>query len=480
MSSPTPILLGIDVGTSSVKVVSTDLDGRLVDEGHWAYPTAIDGNEAEQDANAWWDGVRALTPDIVAGHSVLGVAVTSQAPTLVAVDAAGDPVTPALTWLDRRALAEAREIRELIPDDRNGADPFFGTAKLLWWQRNRPDVVGRAAHVLATNGFIVHRLTGAATLDDSTASLMQGFDQAADAMDHRLAGAGVATHLLGTVRKCTDIVGTVTAAAAAATGIPAGTPVAAGAIDSVGTALEAGVLRSGDPFVEMTGFSTVGMLAVPRGTAVDGFIHARHCFDDVDLLISAQVTSGAVVDWLTRLIPGTDLKDSDELLARARPSRLTMVPSLAGERTPTWNASARGILDGIDLTVDGYDLMLAAMEGSALMLAVEVARLAERGFTIDAIRATGGGSASRAWLQIKADAMGIPVHRPRSGHGAAQGASYLAGLAVGQYDGVTRLRSFAADVEATFEPVPAKHEDYRRKMADFRRAADLNEDRRAR
>ncbi|MFC4222987.1 xylulokinase [Lysinibacter cavernae] len=468
------VLLGIDVGTSSVKVVATTLSGHRVAEGHWRYPLMSAAAAAEQDATKWWEGVCAITPGVVGTYRVLGVAVTSQAPTLVALASDGTPVTPALTWLDRRAASEAHRIEAIAPGHRNGPDPFFGTAKLLWLAKEHPLCMRECSVVLSANGFIAKMLTGVSSLDDSTASLMQGFDEVTGQFDRSLSASEVPIQLLPDVVPTTTVIGRVTQESSRATGIPAGTPVAAGAIDSVGTALEAGVLGPGDPFVEMTGFSTVGILAVPAGTTIDGFLHARHCVPGVDLLLNAQVTSGAVVDWLGRLMPGQDLTDSDQLLAKPRPSRLTMVPSLAGERNPSWNPTARGVIDGIDLTTDGYDLMVAAMEGTATSLAIGIDQLVQNGFPVERVLATGGGSASAAWLQIKADVTGLSFLRPRNGHGAAQGASYLAGIAVGAHQRWESIRDFAADIEQTAHPDPERHQRYLARRERYASAARLN------
>ncbi|MEB3368885.1 xylulokinase [Saccharopolyspora mangrovi] len=468
------VLLGIDVGTSGVKVVATDREGRLVRSATARYDTQVDsdGRGSDQDAGSWWHAITSAAGDVVAEARVLAVAVTSQSPTLVPVDDRGREVGAALTWLDRQAVAEAAEIERIGPGHRNGPDPFFGTAKLPWLLRNRPEVAARAAHVVSANGYVTGRLTGRAALDDSSASLMQGFDESANAFDERLFGRGLGVELLPPIVATTDVIGTVTDQAAAETGIPAGVPVVAGGVDSVGSALEAGIVEVGGPLVEMTGFSSATMLAVPAGTHVPGFIHERHCVPGVDLLITAQVTAGATVDWVNR-IAGQDLRDSEALLARSRPSRLTTVPSFAGERTPTWNPRARGIIDGIDLAADGVELMLSVLEGNALALADDVAELRARGFAVDRLLSTGGGSASTAWLQIKADALGVPVLRPRGGHGAAQGASYLAGLAIGVHD-VGELKQFAADIEHEFTPDAELHERYEHRRAHFSRVRELN------
>lgn len=475
----TAILLGIDVGTSGVKVVASTLDGRMLRDGVARYPTAVGTGDsgAEQDAEAWWSALAEICSRVVADSPVASVAVTSQAPTLVPIDDEGQAIGPALTWLDRRAVDQDARIAQIAPGHRHGSDPFFGTAKLAWLIEERPEIAARTEQVLSANGFIAFRLTWAATLDDSTASLMQGFDETTGRFDDRLLGTGLGVELLPEVVPTTEIIGHVTADASAATGIPEGTPVAAGAIDSVGSALEAGALEVGDPLVEMSGFSSVTMLAVPRATAVPGFIHSRHCIPDVDLLITAQVTAGATVDWLNRTVGGdSDLREIGPLRQRSRPSRLTFVPALAGERTPSWNQRTRGLIDGIDLASDGVDIMLAAMEGNALALATDIGVLRERGFDVRTMLSTGGGSASDVWMQIKADVLQLGVGRPRAGHGAAHGAAFLGGISVGIL-GIDDIRGFGGEVESTFTPDPMMASPYAKKLQRFETLLEMARDR---
>ena len=462
-----PVWVGVDVGTTGAKVVLTGLDGVAVGSGSSRYPRVVapDGNPlgVEQDARLWWDAVAGLLRSLVDEREVRGVAVTSQAPSFVPVDAAGEPVGPALLWADRRAQTEARDIADVLPPGdllATPADSYFGTAKLLWWARHRPEMLGRAAEVLAANAFIVRKLTGASTLDESTATMLQGFGSGAFAP--ALDGLGVPLALLPSVTRCAEVVGTVSASAAAETSLATGVPVAAGGIDAIGTALEAGVLEPGDPFAEMTGFSTVGMIAVPAGTPAPGFIRCRSCFPGIDLVISAQVTTGAVLDWVVALTGGdASVLDAGPLLARPRPGSVRMVPSLAGERTTSWDPAARGRLTGLGLDTGPVDLVLAAMEGAALELAADVAQLTAVGFDVPLVRSTGGGSVNEAWLQIKADVLGRPVERPVAGSGAAQGAAYLAGLAVGDLAGPADVRAFSATVTTRHEPDPARTSAYR-------------------
>jgi xylulokinase len=367
-------------------------------------------------------------------------------------------------------MDEAREIGELLGGSRNGPDPYHGTAKLLWWARRRPAELTRAKVILHANGFLVRRLTGESSLDDSGACLMQGWD---DGWPAALDRAGIPVGMLPTAVPCGTLVGEVTPEAAAQTGLPAGTPVAAGAIDAVGSALEAGLLRPGDPLTEMTGFSTVTMLAAPRGTAVPGLIHSRHCVDDVDLVLTAQVSTGAVVDWARSLTgdpPG--LLDSGPLLERSRPTRLLALPSFAGERTPGWDARVRGALIGLDLNADARDLVLAIFEGTAFALRADLDALEAAGHPVPSVVCTGGGAKSDAWLQIKADVLGREVQVPVTGHGAAVGAAMLAGLAVGIWASPDEVRSVAVVPSRVHRPDPARVARYTERYELFRGLRD--------
>ncbi|HVX43115.1 MAG TPA: FGGY-family carbohydrate kinase [Mycobacteriales bacterium] len=443
------------MGTTGLKAVVVHPAGTLVRDHTVRYPTRLAGLAAEQDANAWWGAAVTALRAVVRDEPIDAISVTSQGPTFAAIDAAGRTAGPALTWIDRRAQAESAEIAAALelPTD----DPYFGTAKLLWWKR-----AGRLEHaaaVLAANSFLAFRLTGQHSFEESTAGFLTGWS---DGFDPRLAELGVPVHLLGEAVRCTDQIGVVSRAAADATGLRAGTPVIAGAIDGVGAALEAGLHYPGDGVAEMTGFSTVSLQPVPRGLRVPGLIHTRHCVPETDLLITAQVSTGAVVDWVARLTGFDSAAVLDAEVPAERPGRLALLPSFAGERTPTWDAAARGALAGLDLDVTPGDLLLAVFEGTALALRADLEEAAKHLPSAGPLLALGGGARSRHWPQIKADVLGRPVRVPVTGHGAAYGAALLAAVGAGVLDFTDLPRNPPA--AATFEPDARRHAAYTRRL----------------
>ena len=457
--------IGIDVGTTGLKAVAVNPEGEILREKTARYPTRLAGLGAEQDARAWWRAATEALPEVVGGEPVCGVAVTCQAPTLVCVDGDFGPLGAALTWIDRRAHREAEEIAGATRPTRNPPDPYFATAKLLWLARNRPEELENARAVLCANGFVVGQLTGEASLDETTAGLFQGWN---GAFDPALPGL-VPLDLLPPVRPALEIAGEVTGRASEVTGLPEGTPVAHGGIDAVGAALEAGIFGPGDGLVEMTGFSTVVITAAGRGTHVPGMIHTRHGVGENDLVLAAMTTAGAVTEWGMRLTgfenpAAFDANASKEAADRGRPGRLLMVPALAGERTPTWDATARGAVVGLDLDADAADLAVAIYEGTALGLAENFGRMEEVLGDLRPVRSVGGGSKSEVWTRIKADVLGVPVTVPRLGHGAAAGAAMLAGMATGLWPDEESLRALVTGEGRTFEPDPVMTEKYAKRL----------------
>jgi xylulokinase len=455
--------IGIDVGTTGLKAVAVSAGGELLREKTVRYPTRLAGLGAEQDARAWWNAATEALPEVVGDEPVSGVAVTCQAPTLVCVDANVEPLGAALTWIDRRAGDEAMELAAATQPTRNPPDPYFATAKLLWLARNRPEEIERASSVLCANGFIVGRLTGEFSFDETTAGLFQGWNGNFDPALPNL----VPLELLPEARPAMEVAGEVSRAAAEATGLPEGTPVVHGGIDAVGAALEAGIFGAGDGLVEMTGFSTVVITASERGTRVPGMIHTRHGVGDDDLILAAMVTTGAVTDWGMRLTGFENPAAFDANVSEKipeRPGRLLMVPALAGERTPTWDATARGAIVGLDLDVDAADLALAIYEGTALGLGDNFGRLQEVLGNLSPVRSVGGGSKSESWTRIKADVRGVPVTVPRLGHGAAAGAAMLAGMATGLWPDEESARALVAEEGRTFEPDPEMTRKYAERL----------------
>ncbi len=251
-------ILTIDVGTSSTKTVLWSEQGEELAAA--SAPYALDRPDplwAEIDGEVWWQAVVQTIQQATARAGgdrleIAAIGVDAVGWTLIPVDQAGDPLAPAMIWLDRRAGEEAAwlqglpEAGRLVDLAANPLDPAYITPKLVWLRRHRPAIFEAAHQFLAATGFIVARLTGAFTCDYTQAYGYHFFDLAHERWDETAAAAvGVPLEKMPRLCSPTEIAGTLTARAAAATGLPAGVPVIAGCLDAAAGALGAGVTRPG-------------------------------------------------------------------------------------------------------------------------------------------------------------------------------------------------------------------------------------------
>ncbi len=474
---PAKLLLGIDVGTTSLKAVLFDGDGRILAQGSQEYATSYPRpNWAEQDPEDWWRAACAVLPEVIATaaadpKAIAGIGVSGQAPCLAPVDGAGLPLRLALLWLDRRAEAECTWLREHVGEATitgvNGGrvDPYYLAPKLLWFRDYEPDLYRQTASVLQPNGFLVRKLCGANTMDVSHGPLTSFFDSASLSYDASLADAmGLDLAKMPKVRPCAEVVGEVNRQAATATTLAAGTPVIAGMCDGTAAAVEAGLLAVGDA-VEMTGQSTVLLTCSDRPYLGQDLIPLVHGIPGRYLVIGALVATGGALRWfrdqlgdVERAAAGLLGVDAFDLLSQeaarspAGANGVVFLPYMYGERSPIWDSNARGVFFGLSLSTARADLIRAIMEGAAFGLRHNLETAAAGGFTTRSLASVGGGSRSAVWSQIKADVLQLPIHLPATAVGAPWGDAMAAGVGVGVYPSFAEAIRRVVHVEREFQP----------------------------
>jgi xylulokinase len=479
------LLIGIDVGTTGLKAVVANTDGTLLAQCSEEYPTAYpQPNWAEQDPEQWWRACCSVVPRALQlagaqGEEVAGIGVSGQGVGVVAVDADGGPLRPAIIWLDRRSDAQCARLRELVSEEEvtaiNGAriDSFYLAPKWLWVKEREPEVYRETVAVLQSNGYLVQKLTGARRLAVSDGPMTLFFDAGTLKYHEGLAARmGIDLEKMPQLAQCAEVVGEVTREAAAATGLRAGTPVVAGAVDGTAAAVEGGLLEDGDA-TEMTGQSTVVLICSSRPYLGRDLISLVHGVPGKYLAVGGSTAAGGSLRWWRDQLADAERSQAeregrdpfqllDELAAGSPPgaNRLVFLPYLYGERSPIWDTDARGVFFGLSLSSTKADMVRAILEGAAFGLRHNVEAAARAGFKVKALNCVGGGARSAVWNQIKADMLGIPVRLPAAASGAAMGDVMMAGVGVGVYRDFAKAKAAVFRITREFLPNEANRKMY--------------------
>ena len=505
-----PLCIGLDVGTSSLKVVAVNPHGVVIASGQAEYEfESPRPGWAETNPEVWWHCACAALRQLmalpcVAAGEVTAIGLTGQMHSLVLVDADDQSTGPALMWNDQRTAAVCdRAVGELTAEriwqlTGNQMLCGFTAPKLLWLRDHKPDQLRRARRLMLPKDFIRLRLTGAFHTDVSDASgtllLDCGHRRWSTEMCEALA---IDASLLPEVFESPTITSRIHASGAAATGLPIGTPVCAGAGDQAAQAVGTGIVNEGS--VGCT-IGTSGVIfattnswrPTPRGV-LHSFCHA---IPDRWHLMGVTLCAGGSLQWWRDTMCG-------DLVARARdrgvdPYELiiaeasqapagcdgvSFLPYLSGERTPHADSSARGVFLGISNRTTRAHLTRAILEGVTCSLAEVFALVGTSGAPADRVRLSGGGARSAFWRQMLTDALGIPSAIVTQPHGAAYGAALLAGVGVGIWNSVDDATASIAETDHTsvgsgaraFPHIAARYESAYRSLAPWFKAAQATE-----
>jgi xylulokinase len=451
------LLLGVDIGTYSSKGVLCAPNGEVLAEATIEHGLSLPRpGWAEHDADViWWGELVELTRKLLggrfSGEDVGAVAVSAIGACVLPVDARGQPLRQGILYgIDTRAPEEIAWLNEHF-----GEEPMFelgGMAltsqaigpKILWIKRREPEVYAAAHMFLGSSSYMIHRLTGEYVMDFHTASYYNPlFDLRNLRWEPRFAGPIVELDRLPNLMWSDQIAGLVTPAAAAETGLKAGTPVTAGTIDAAAEAVSVGVVEPGDMMV-MYGTTmffihvTSDPVPDPRMWATAFALPGRYSID------GGMSTTGALTRWFRDNLGG------EEMAAEARGGAnaytalaetaggippgaegLICLPYFAGERTPINDPDARGVFAGLTLSHTKAHLYRASLEGTAYGVRHNLETMSAMGAPPRRLVAVGGGAKNPLWLQIVSDVSGLPQDVPERTIGASYGDAFMAGLATG-------------------------------------------------
>jgi xylulokinase len=473
--------LGIDVGTSSVKVVLIGDTQKVL--GSATIPLKLarpQPNWSEQDPEEWWSAtlkaigaIRKKNPKGFAAIEAIGLSGQMHGATLL--DRSDRPIRPAILWNDGRSERECRELEEKQPRLRaiagNIAMPGFTAPKLLWVKKHEPENFRKTAKVLLPKDYVRLKLSGdhASDMSDSAGTLWMNVKERRWSSE-LLAATELGEEHMPRLFEGTDRTGELSQSLQKKWGLKQRPVIAGGGGDNAAAACGIGAVKPGESFVSL---GTSGVLFLSNGRFSPNTKHAVHAFchaipgtwHQMGVMLSAT----ASLEWLAKI-----LDEPAPRLTRALgdshkgPAPVLFLPYLSGERTPVNDATARGVFLGLGHESDRKVLTQAVLEGVAFGFRDCLEALKKAGSEIERATAVGGGSKSKLWLKIIATVLGIPIDVPGAGDfGAAYGAARLGIVAMTGADPGSVLKkpkmAFHVDPEVKFgAPYEAQYRRYQK------------------
>ncbi len=488
----TDAFLGIDLGTSAVKALVVDGEGNVRGTGSGEYPIhRPHPGWAEQDPDAWWDVTVAAVRQAVGwsgAAQISGVGFSGQMHGAVFLGEHDRPLTPAIIWSDQRSARQVREVTAKIGQERLidiAGSPLatgFMAATAVWMQEEQSSVWWRTKRMLSPKDELRRRMTGTAATDpgDGSASLL--FDARWRNWSPELLDAvETPSILLPPVKPSGAVAGEVTADAAEALGLTAGTPVVTGTGDAPSALLGAGIV---DPATMLLSLSTGAQVMVPDEAFHPDSAGRTHAFcSGLEpspghpgwYQMGATLVAGMAMRWLRDemlQLPAAGAYERMTASAAKTPPGargLLFLPYLVGERSPHMDSRARGAFLGLAAHHEQGDVVRAVMEGVTFACRDAFAALRDAGASPERIVMAGGGSRSPFWRQLVADVFGLPVYGLATTDQSAIGAALLASTGIRGLDAVETAQRWARYGPPT-EPNSARHGQYDEIYELFREA----------
>ena len=472
--------IGIDLGTSSVKMLLVASNGEILKSVTREYPICYPKSGwSEQNPYDWYnasiDGLKELIADVDKA-SVKGVSFGGQMHGLVILDENDNVIRPAILWNDGRTQKETDYLNEVIGKDKlssctaNIAFAGFTAPKILWVKENEPDNFAKICKIMLPKDYLAYRLSGAFATDFSDASGMLLLDVKNRCWsDEMCVLCGVDKTKLPKLYESYEKIGTLLPSVASELGLSENVSVSIGAGDNAAAAVGTGTVGNGSCNISLgtsgTVFVSQDSFSVDPANALHSFCHSNGRYHLMGCILSAASCN----KWFVEDILGTrdfanEEKDLDKLLGE---NGTYFLPYLMGERSPHNDVDARGAFIGMRPDTTREHMVLAVLEGVAFALrdCVEIAKAS--GVKIDATKICGGGGKSKIWRKIVANVLGIPVLRPQIEEGPSYGGAILAMVGCGEYSSVLEATNVLIKTKDVTEPDPELVAKYNKKYEAF-------------
>ena len=475
--------IGIDLGTSAVKLLLVDEKGTIAGSVTKEYPLSFpQPGWSEQNPLDWWNAVVAGVNELlrpIDASEVKAIGCGGQMHGLVALDKNDDVIRPAILWNDGRTDKEVdylnNEIGKSVLSARTANIAFAGftAPKLLWMQNNEPENFARIQKIMLPKDYINYRLTGVHSCDYSDASGMLLLDVAHKTWSKEMLDlCGVTEAQMPQLFESYDVTGTLLPEAAKALGLSESVKVVAGAGDNAAAAVGTGTVKDGSCNISLGTSGTIFIASDKFGVdpfnALHSFAHANGRYHLMGCILSAASCNKWFCDEIlkTKDYAGEQVSITDDKLGS---NRVYFLPYLMGERSPINDTNARGTFTGLSMDSTRADMLQAVLEGVAFAVrdCFEVAKALD--IPIASSRLCGGGAKSPLWRKIVANVLNIRLEIPQAEEGPGFGGAMLAMVGDGVYASVEACADALVHTAKVVEPDPAIAARYEAQYQKYRR-----------
>lgn len=471
--------IGIDLGTSAVKLLLVDEKGNILAETSEEYPVSYPhGGWSEQDPRDWMNAIRRGMVTLMKGvdpASVRGLSFGGQMHGLVMLDASDEVIRPAILWNDGRTQEETDYLNNVIGKDKlskmtaNIAFAGFTAPKIMWVRKHEPENFARISKIMLPKDYVAYMLTGTHCTDLSDASGMLLLDVENGKWSREMCEiCGVQPSWLPKLYRSYEPVGKLTPSAAAALGLTENVVVVAGAGDNAAAAIGTGTVGDGACNISLgtsgTIFIASDKFSVDKANALHSFRHAGGSYH----LMGCMLSAAACNKWWIEDILHADHAEEQKGMTKLGCNEVYFLPYMMGERSPHNDVDARSLFVGMRPDTTRGDMGLAVMEGVAFGLrdCLEVARAG--GVRVTRTRICGGGARSAVWRKVVANVLGMPVDTVATEKGPSYGAALLAMVGCGAYDSVRAACDACVSLSGTTLPDKKLTADYDKRYNVFR------------
>lgn len=487
------LLAGLDIGSTGCKITVYSQEGTFLGRIYQDYPVGRSHSEHEVDPKAIWDAVRDIIQKAAKVYPCIGgIGIASFGESFALLDQQDRILFPAMLYTDSRGETEAEELAQKLGRERiieiTGTSPaaMYSLPKLMWIQKNKPDIWACTDKILLMEDYIVYMLTGKRQIDYSLAARTMAFDiQTLCWSDELCEAASVDKTLFSQPVATGTSAGRVKPILCEELGLAPDTLIVSVSHDQVAAAVGSGIF---DESCAVDGAGTVECIT-PVFSSFDATKLAEGKYAVIPYITPGKYvcyaflfTGGSLIDWCVKSIAGYAKIKADETGKRiynvleeewdGNPTDLLLLPHFAGAATPYMDTGCRGAILGLSLEHTERDIYIACMEAICLELRLNIEKLQSAGVTVDTLRAVGGGAKSNAWMQMKADILNIPITVLASEEAGAAGCAMLVGVACGIFKDIHSAAEILVVPKHTYLPRAAYHSAYENKYQKYLRLYD--------